>query len=79
LFFNDERGAGLLHQPPNWRNKINYGMDTTGEKQKRTSKKKWMEGVKAAMTARNLEQFQWRNKEEWRLVSGRQRQLLKIP
>jgi hypothetical protein len=35
-----------------------------------------MEGVEAAMTARNLEQDQWRNREEWRLVSGRRRQLL---
>jgi hypothetical protein len=34
-----------------------------------------MEGVHAAMTARNLEQNQWRNREEWRLVSGRRRQL----
>jgi hypothetical protein len=36
----------------------------------------WMEGVQAAMTARNLEQDQWRNREEWRLVCGRRRQLL---
>ena len=42
--------------------KINYGMDTTGEKEKRTT--------------RNLEPDQWRNREEWRLVSGRRRQLL---
>jgi hypothetical protein len=28
-----------------------------------------MEGVQAAMTARNLEQDQWRNREEWRSVS----------
>jgi hypothetical protein len=28
--------------------------------------KTWMEGVQAAMTARNLEQDQWRNREEWR-------------
>jgi hypothetical protein len=39
-------------------------------------RKTWMEGVHAAMTARNLEQDQWRNREEWRLVSGRRRQLL---
>jgi hypothetical protein len=39
-------------------------------------RKPWMEGVHAAMTARNLEQDQWRNREEWRLVSGRRRQLL---
>jgi hypothetical protein len=30
-----------------------------------------MEGVQAAMTARNLEKDQWRNSEEWRSVSGR--------
>jgi len=36
-----------------------------------------MEGVQAAMTTRNLEPDQWRNREEWRLVSGRRRQLLK--
>jgi hypothetical protein len=33
-------------------------------------RKTWMEGVQAAMTARNLEQDQWRNWEEWGLVSG---------
>ena len=37
----------------------------------------WMEGVQAAMTTRNLEPDQWRNREEWRLVSGRRRQMLK--
>jgi len=37
----------------------------------------WMEGVQAAKTIRNLEPDQWRNREEWRLVSGRRRQLLK--
>ena len=48
-------------------------MDTTGEKEKRTSNKNvdWTEGVQAAMTTRNLEPDQWRNREEWRLVSGR--------
>ena len=39
-------------------------------------RKMWMEGVQAAMTTRNLETDQWRNREEWRLVSGRRRQLL---
>jgi hypothetical protein len=39
-------------------------------------RKTWMERVRAAMTARNLEQDQWRNREEWCLVSGRRRQLL---
>ena len=36
-----------------------------------------MEGVQAAMTTGNLESDQWRNREEWRLVSGKRRQLLK--
>jgi len=36
----------------------------------------WIEGVQAAMTTRNLEPDQWRNREEWRLVSGRRLQLL---
>jgi hypothetical protein len=39
-------------------------------------RKTWMEGVQAAMTTRNLEPDQWRNGEDWRLVSGRPRQLL---
>jgi hypothetical protein len=39
-------------------------------------RKTWTEGVQAAMTARNLEPDQWRNREEWRLVFGRRRQLL---
>jgi hypothetical protein len=38
-------------------------------------RKTWMEGVHAAMTARNLEQNEWRNREEWGLVCGRRRQL----
>jgi len=40
-------------------------------------RKTWKEGVQAAMTTRNLEPDQWRNREEWRLFSGRRRQLLK--
>ena len=43
----------------------------------RRPRKTWMAGVQAAMTTRNLEPDQWRNREEWRLVSGRWRQLLK--
>jgi hypothetical protein len=41
-------------------------------------RKTWIEGVQATKTTRNLEPDQWRNREEWRLVSGRwrQRQLL---
>jgi hypothetical protein len=40
-------------------------------------RKTWMEEVQAAMTTRNLEPDQWINREEWRLVSGRRRQVLK--
>jgi len=40
-------------------------------------KKTWMERIQAAMTTRNLVPDEWRNREEWRLVSGRRRQLLK--
>jgi len=46
-------------------------------RERRSARKTWMEGVQAAMTTRNLEPDQWRNREEWRLVSGRRRQLLK--
>jgi len=51
---------------------------TPGERRKRgRPRKMWMEGVKAAKTTINLEPDQWRNREEWRFVSGRRRQLLK--
>jgi len=40
-------------------------------------RKTWIEGVQAAMTTRKLQPDQWRNREEWRLVAGRRRQLLK--
>ena len=40
-------------------------------------RKPWMEGVQTDMATRNLELDQWRNREEWRLVSGRLRQLFK--
>jgi hypothetical protein len=39
-------------------------------------RKTWMEGVQAAMRKRNLEPDQWRNREEWCLVSGRRRHQL---
>jgi hypothetical protein len=38
-------------------------------------RKTWI-GAQAAMTTRHLKPDHWRNKEEWRLVSGRRRQLL---
>ena len=48
------------------------------ERRKRgRSRKAWVEGVQAAMTTRNLETDQWRNRDEWRLVSERRRQLFK--
>ena len=34
-------------------------------------RKTWIEEVQTAMTARNLKPDHWRNREEWRLVSGR--------
>jgi hypothetical protein len=47
------------------------------ERRKRERPRKtWMEGVQAAMTTINLEPDQRRNREEWRLVSGRRRQQL---
>ena len=42
-------------------------------------RKTWTEGVQAAMTTKYLEPDQWRNTEEWHLVAGRGRQLLKKP
>jgi len=56
--------------------KINYGMDTTERMKGGRPSKTWLEGVQAAMTTRNLESDQWRNREEWRLVSGRRPQVL---
>jgi hypothetical protein len=47
------------------------------ERRKRgCTRKTWMEGIQAAMITRNLEPDQWRNREEWCMVSGRWRQLL---
>jgi len=46
-------------------------------RKRRRPRKTWMEGVQAAMTTRNLGSDEWRNREEWLLVSGRRRQLLK--
>ena len=47
------------------------------ERRKRGCPRKTWMGVQAATTTRNLEPDQWRNREEWRLVSGRRRQLFK--
>jgi hypothetical protein len=35
-------------------------------RKKGSPRKTWREEVQAAMTARNLEPNQWRNREEWR-------------
>jgi hypothetical protein len=50
------------------------------ERRKRGRPRKTWIGVQAAMTKRNLEPDQWRNREEWHfiLVSGRQQQLIKL-
>ena len=49
-----------------------------GERRKRgRPRKTWMVGVQAAITRRNLDTDQWRNREGWFLVSGRRRYLLK--
>jgi hypothetical protein len=49
---------------------------TPGEKRKRgRPRKTWMEGVRAAMRTRHLEEDQWLSREEWRLGSGGRRQL----
>jgi hypothetical protein len=57
--------------------KTNYGMDTTREKKKRTPKENMVGRSTSSHDTRKLEPDQWRNREKWRLVSGRQRELLK--
>ena len=44
-------------------------------KKKGRPNKTRMEGVQEAMTVRGLEADQWMDREEWRLVSRRQRQM----
>ena len=44
-------------------------------KKKGRPKKTWMEGVQEALTVRGLEADQWTDREEWRLVSGTQRNM----
>ena len=56
---------------------INCGMDTMGRRKRGRQRKRWMEGVQAAITTRSLEPDQWGKREEWCLVSGRRRQLFK--
>ena len=50
---------------------------TQAERRKRGRPRKTrIEGVQTAMATRNWEPDQWRNRQEWSLVSGRRRQLL---
>jgi hypothetical protein len=65
---NDARGENTI---------INYGMDTTGEKEKRTSKKNMDGRITSSHDNKELEPDKWRNREEWRLVSERRLQLFK--
>jgi hypothetical protein len=53
-------------------------MEWIPEKRRKSGRprKTWIEGVQTAMKTRNLEPYQWRKKQEWRLVSGRRQQLL---
>ena len=47
-----------------------------GERRKRgRPRKTWMDGVRAAMKRRHLEEDHWLNRKEWCLGSGRRRQL----
>ena len=47
-----------------------------GKRRKRgRPRKTWMEGVRAAMKTKHLEEDQWLNRKEWCLGSGRRRQL----
>jgi len=47
-----------------------------GERRKsRRARKTWIEGVRAAMKTRHLEEDQWLNRKEWCLGSGRWQQL----
>jgi hypothetical protein len=50
-----------------------------GEKEKRTPKDNVDGRCTRSHDNKNLEPDQWRGRQEWRLVPGRQRQLLKIP
>jgi hypothetical protein len=47
-----------------------------GRRKRGCPRKTWMEGVQAAMATRNLEPDERSNREEWRLVCVRRRQVL---
>jgi len=46
--------------------KINYGLDTKGEKEKRTSKKKWLEGISSS---HDNKKFRTRSMEKQRGIA----------
>ena len=50
-------------------------MDPNRKKGKGRPKKTWMEGVREAMIDKGLGADQLMDREEWRLVSGRQRKM----
>ena len=53
--------------------KLNMEWIPIERKKKGRPKKTWMEDVQEAMIVRGLEADQMMDREEWRLVSGRQR------
>jgi hypothetical protein len=59
--------------------KTNYGMDTAGEKEKRTSKKNVDGRSTSSHDIQRPRTGAMENREEWRLGSGRRRQLLNKP
>jgi hypothetical protein len=71
------RWRGRLKREVKEDTKTNSGMDTTEEKEKRTPQ----ENADGRNTSSHDKKFRTRSieKQEWRLVSGRRRQLLKIP
>jgi len=54
-------------------------LDTAGEKEKRTSKKNVDGRSTSSHDNKKFRTRSMRGREEWRLVSGRRRQLLKNP
>ena len=59
--------------------RTNYGMDTTGEKEKRTSEKNVDGRSTSSHDIQRPRTGAMENREEWRLGSGRRRQLLNKP
>ena len=65
-----------LGEAPDGRLATSHFFFFPGERRKRgRPRKTWMEGVRAAMRTRHLEEDQWLNRKEWCLGSGRRRLL----